>query len=498
MEDVANGQDTLEVLKHLNKNRCKDGMSPSRLLLTGGLGSTPHLKEDQRFELYKLMHTAFCCKNMIPAITEQHTVVFPFYIDVDLKVPNATPDDKAVEKFSGILVRQVMRFFPITSGLADCIVLGRTGVPKYDDASGQYALGYHIHFPNVLVTKEKALQMREGLINGLNVENWSEELGTAYPDWDATLDKSVYNGGLRMPGAPKASKCKECNSAKVAGAKRPIVCSGCFDNGMAYVGGPIGDSHGHVYDHRVYWLHMALTNGQRDKAFEQTLGSNYARLLRATTVRAEHGEETPGFQVYAGCRRIVPHQAQGGRGKSGKSDKSDTRIPYKLRAGGEITDANHMAIIKDHLQRHHEHYAECRPTATRSGETILVRLVGDNAVYCTNKQGWHKSNRVYMLIKKQKKSALCSSRMKCTCPCPATRSGRNVACADFASAPIALNAKEVAVLFQTGEDSLFDDDPIRDAERAIFDQPSKDSAVLAMERDALRLKKRMEELARSQ
>ena len=181
----------------------------------------------------------------LPCLTQRRTMVFPLYLDLDLKLPERALADDLVRRLAATLATAVMRFWPDADDPAafECVVCTRTGDAAQDDG-GLYKHGLHVHWHNVLVDDNMARQVREGLLLDVRHDARLAALNAAHPvKWEDVLDASVYGpkGSLRLLGCPKATKCRSC------GGRANESCGVCYrSNGC------------HLIDPRVYALRTAL------------------------------------------------------------------------------------------------------------------------------------------------------------------------------------------------------------------------------------------------
>lgn len=397
-------------------------------------------------------------------VSENRTTVFPMYFDLDMKLSIAILSADAIQAVLRVLIRQTMRFFPddMHERIGECVVLDKTGDAPLDESTGLYKHGVHVHFPKLMVDVDAAFQIRIGVLNGLTsyTGSWEEVLGSNPGDeWNNIVDEAVYRTGLRMPGAPKATKCRSCPP------KDEGVCSVCR-----------GQNRGYVIDPRVYTLCMVLdAAGERDSERERALRGNMVRFLSKCTVRAPPDAAlTEGYSIYPGCPRLSPSQL------SDASTGKKRKLPLSSLAGGAsrrsadrrfkdpVVSPPQLEIIRKYMAFFYAGYADCRVEAHRNGNKIRVNLHGDNAKYCMNKAGFHKSNNVYMDIERNGLDGRVF--MKCYCPCKtsAGRPGCHLECSKMSSNPRAqkaLDRSEVDVLFAMTSTS---DDPIARAQGIMF------------------------------
>ena len=404
----------------------------------------------------------------MPSVSECHTIIFPMYYDLDMKLPIDTLGKDAIQSVACVVVKQTLRFYPeeMHERLGRCIITDKTGCAEMNEETGLYKHGVHIHFPYIMVDVDRARQIRMGVLNGLisHLGSWKELLGIDPGDkWDDFIDDAVYNTGLRMLFSPKATKCKLC-----------IPGSGSCKKGCQ------GQNKNYIIDTRVYQLCMALdAGGERDTEYERSLNSNVCNLLTKCSVRAPMGTPpTEGYAIYPGCPQLTSkYLTAASMGKKRKvsisSLNGSAKRPVDRRYTDEITDAKARDVARKYLLTYSDKYATCTFKLFRGGNTIRVKLSGDDAKYCINKVGYHRSNNVYMDITRKGLDAEVS--MKCYCPCKTTegRSGYRVHCGQMSTRTRkGIDRSEVDVLFANFSDA---DDPMARAERAMFGTASTSS-----------------------
>lgn len=393
-------------------------------------------------------------------VSECRTLVFPMYYDLDMKLPIETLGIDAIQSVARVVVKQTLRFYPEAAHahLGQCIVTDKTGHAVKNPETDLYKHGIHLHFPNIMVDVDSARQIRMGVLNGLvsYLGSWADILGVDPGDaWDDIVDDAVYNTGLRMIGAPKATKCRGCTP------KPDDSCKQCR-----------GQNNRYIIDTRVYKLCMALNaDGERDLDYEREM-RNISNLLTKCSVRAPKGTvPTEGYAVYPGCPQLSSkHLTAAALGKKRKAAISSlngsAKRPADRRYTDEITDAKARDVARKYLLTYSDKYATCTFKLFRGGNTIRVKLYGDDAKYCINKVGYHRSNNVYMDITRKGLDA--DVYMKCYCPCKTTegRSGYRVHCGQLSTwTKKGIDRAEVDVLFANNSDA---DDPVQRAERAMF------------------------------
>jgi hypothetical protein len=411
----------------------------SHLLLTGGKFQIPPEALHVCYaELGRLLHQKDV--DMI-CVTENRTVQFPMYYDIDLKLPLPHLSKEAIRTIVAVIVKQTLRFFPVDTHdrLGYVVVLDKTGKAPMNAETNLYKHGVHVHFPRIIVDLDSALQIRFGVLNGLTsyMGSWEDVLGINPGEaWNTIVDDSVYRGGLRMIGAPKATKCSTCTKGG--------ACKDCK-----------GQNRGYVIDQRVYQFCIVLdAAGERNTEREAVLGKGpvgMIDLLHACTLRAPPKTPlTAGYVIYPGCPRLSVSQLVSlSTGRKRKVMLPSSKRPTERRYRQKITDPKALDIIRKRLHNHHANYDDCLIEALRGGNQILVKLFGDNALYCANKGAFHLRNSVYMIISKN--GLFASSTMRCHCNCKTTRGQYNVFCSDYGpSTNKSFDKRDVEVRFVNG------------------------------------------------
>lgn len=300
--------------------------------------------------------------------------------------------------------------------------------------SGRWKHGLHLHWPKMLVNYDRACQMRLSVVNALQREHWPE-LGEANPvdpaatastlsirsiPWCDVVDERVYQraengGGLRMVHAPKATECKECTI-------RSASCGNCKRR-----------NNGCIVDPAFYKLCTVLQGGDVDVETTLRFRSNAVSLLRNTSVRCWANErETEPYVPYAGCPCVPTSSSSGGGAPTMRAE--DVSTP-ELRRHAKAQLLKHDAT----------HYAFTTIVGIFPlGKHLVVRLSGDGAAFCLNKQACHGKSRAYMMV--WRRGLRMYSDMRCYCKKREVRSLTGKACPDYKSPEKELSG-DCALLF---------------------------------------------------
>lgn len=393
----------------------KNAPTSTHLLLTGGCLLIHDSFVDDFLQVYAQDVRGECA----PCISQRRSAVFPMYVDLDMFLSTETLTDDAVLLLSRTINERVGMFFQNETqrqNVMCMVVCTKKGRVKQNE-EGRYKHGVHLHWHNLHVNTDKALQLRLAMIEGLyQRQDLDALLGfdeTSRPPWEQMVDESVYNSGLRMVGAPKASKC-------VCFGKSGIIsCGKCKRN-----------NNQHIIDPSTYGFHMAvIADGSRDMAMEKRLGANVLYLLKITSVRLnQDATETEGFKAYEGAP--TPCAREVGKKRKVAETKEDRKC-IECTSTPEVEQ-----VIRTHLVKHSSHYANsrCRIMYNNKYETIRVSLQGDGANFCLNKGATHTSQNVYMeFIRDAREGGKLVSRMKCWCRKDMKRPHTGTRCRDFQS-----------------------------------------------------------------
>ena len=368
----------------------------------------------------------------VPCLTEQHTAIFPMYVDVDLKVPVQDLTEETLHLMTTLVNQQLERFYkdaslpPITF---ECVVCTKSKAAP-EVTPGMYKIGIHLHWPQLLVEIDSARQIRHSMAVALEKRAWMRELGVDRVVWNDVLDDAVYCTGLRMLGAPKAKKCTACSKSKDA------LCHVC--NRM---------NNNHVIDESVYTLRMVVVGTAVDEERKARYSSNLTLLMRKTTVRSDEERVTPGYHIYDGCTLAPPMHTDGRKRKA--PDDDSNRVKPRFRKQSEVTNPRVHAVARELLVQHSPNYAESRMTIRFDGKQYMVLLTGDGSGFCLNKGSPHGSQHVYMVIQQGKSSKLYESHMRCWCTKMIVRPVSGQTCKEYRSPHKTLTSEQAARLFSS-------------------------------------------------
>ena len=145
--------------------------APTHVLMDGGQLHVPDADLDA---FYKAYLADIACGSRL-YVVEQKTEIFKFFVDIDFKAERALIDDDAFELCTRICAA-------VDNG--PCLV-ARAPPRKIKD--GEIKSGFHLHWPDLCVSRSEALALRTKILLELDGDEWAQ-----------IIDSSVYGGsGLR-------------------------------------------------------------------------------------------------------------------------------------------------------------------------------------------------------------------------------------------------------------------------------------------------------------
>ena len=144
--------------------------APTHVLMDGGQLYVPEAETDAFWTEY--VSSIFAGQKLY--VVEQKTERFKFFVDVDFKSDVALGDESAFELC--VKIQEAV-------GAGKCLAARAPSRPIKDEIKS----GLHIHWPELVVTRNEAMALRTRILLSLDHEAWAE-----------VIDASVYGGsGLR-------------------------------------------------------------------------------------------------------------------------------------------------------------------------------------------------------------------------------------------------------------------------------------------------------------
>ena len=375
-------------------------------------------------------------------LVEARTPVFRFFCDVDFK----GPEDKCPSEIDFLLIfREIIwdiaRFYPAVTDMNEkrdlfrCVVLSCPDKLINQNGGDLYEkkIGFHLHFPNLLVNQDQALLIHASSVSTLDRKGRVILSGES---WENVLDPCVYKAnGLRMVMSDKLSTCKVCKNKKdVRSNCDECHCVGKISEGRRYE--PVFTFDG---------------IGVEDRAFHNTL-SDMLVMVKTVSIRAPSEVADSRFKRYDGSPSPYPIAIKRACNLNkqvacrARCLPCDTIFPKDIglkRQRKTISDASVYEVISRVIKTYLPpvyHNLEIRDaTYLDNTQTAMwIRVNGEGSNYCQNKKGDHLSSRVWFHINKHGITQRCfSSKNRETMQC----------CATYTSPFIPLTQRDINGLF---------------------------------------------------
>lgn len=365
----------------------KGGVVPlSNVLMNGGCLYVP----DEAYNDFLAVYAQCIEAGESLYVVERPSVEIRFYADFDIHVDVAltlAEVDAYVDGVASTFATSAARLLETESPTV--VLCAEPKALHDDDASGgaisRQKIGVHLVMPRTRVSAERAMELREGIIDDLRTR-----LDPPRNGWDDAFDASVYHqGGLRMVGSRKMTPCSCAASQACPHAQRKV------DAGRPYLLRHVLDARGGV---DPTWTHTLRAN-----AVMRTMMSSI-RLPRSATAAATAAATT------AASRPVGPSSKRRRRADAPPRGGGESRRPG---AASSTTTPRLADVVLDDAALAPQH----RDLQVRVDGSIL-RVVGDGDRYCPNVGRHHSQSTVYLVVAKD------GVAMRCHCKkgdCPSYR-----------------------------------------------------------------------------
>lgn len=490
LRDTLHGGQLSQLL--LNNKRAThqiDGEEVTHAIMTGGKFFIP-------LSMFREYLSALCgdfrCSTSM-CVSELHSLVFPFYLDVDLTCGLQYLPTEFSVKLVTIANAQIRKFFDEECpDILECIICDKShGAEMQHSSDHPCGVAWHEvcrqgeH--DVLIADEELaalLDERQCLTNaellrtGVYVRPahlvitssgrlmkpsvvWKHGFHIHWPRFNVDVDRALYVRESILAGVTRCDW--EHEYGLKVGDWSDVIDRSVYNSGLRLVGSPKSSkcksckakdpsctacrrmNNRHIINPSHYRFSVAVRDQTIDPELTAHLKGNLLFVFQKTTVRCwnDHPKMTEGWRIYPMCPG-VRHDKRGGKRKQsaahGKTQGTSTAI---------------VNVLRSHLTRHAAQYTETSLGVTRRNDTYFVKLSGDGSHYCLNKQGCHNSSTAWMCVGPMKKKARSAfndghikymSQMKCWCS--KSRIGvSGKTCKDFEEEPIVLTSAETNVLY---------------------------------------------------
>ena len=402
------------------------GKEQTHIDMSGGKFHIPFVSHDPKLPLdtedtfLKLYARAYLEGHKMWFI-EQRTPVFRLFMDLDFKQPEALSAFK-IEAIALVVSRSIRKFWPASapdssfrvvccttaykeefcSGCAcsclrdslpdascdECRGTGCTGKNRAgkacDKCNGlnpvKKKTGVHLIWPELFVTTDMCLDMRETVIADL-ISTFGQR-SSPFNSWRDVVDAAVYQkSGLRMLGSRKTDKCKGCNGKRKADGED---CTKCGRMGRVDVGRP--------------YAPLFVTNGsmRRDLAKEKEYEANYLTLLLDCKIRSDRKDPTPEWAVPEGAPTFCTSEDKKGSSAAAGHRKTPTRHT-RVQVDSPEAEALQEWFRTCPQPAFRELIVTSVLKTSKATNSFIVNVTGHNCTFCQNVGRCHRSNRIFFV-----------------------------------------------------------------------------------------------------
>ena len=437
------------------------GKTPTHTDMTGASFYIPEVSSDPKYpndtdETFLKLYSAVIVEGGWTWLIERYTPTFRFFMDLDFKQPEVIPPMK-IEAIAFVVSQTIHKFFPslnheyfrliccttsyktetcsacecackMDKQCVQCHGLGATGKSKdstknCDKCMGispiKKKTGVHLIWPNLYVTDDQCLDIRESVISDL-IKTFGHR-NAPFNNWTDVVDAAVYKkSGLRMIGARKSEKCSVCHGKRKLNDEDCIKCRGLGNEDKKRPYGPLFVTNG---------------KGRRDLEKETEYRANYYKLVLDAKIRY-FGEKTEGYVLPDGAPTFETEKKH-----------YDKEYQYKQKGGRVIPNTAEVQAIQQFFATTcatlQPKYAEIIVTSVvKSAKSYIVNVSGQGCTYCQNVGRTHRSNRIYFVVVQEGVMQRCHDDADTITP-----DMKYGLCKDFKSALMPLPSKIQSLLF---------------------------------------------------
>ena len=358
---------------------------------------------------------------------EIRTDYFKMMVDLDFKNENGLSYDEKLRLLT--LIQEAVNHF-IGNQIQDNYVI----ISACDDEKIMYdgqemtKIGFHLIWPNLIVSLEEALYIRSAIIQYIkqNIGNFD-----IFNDWEDVIDKSLYDPkhALRMNGCRKKAKCPTCKN-------KNKDCGTCFGIGWQDVG-------------RVYEPYLVLRNDcSQNNLLCSDLKEDYEQQLKLTSIRTDEIESNikineENFPEWFSEQVYVSHLSRKSKNKRIYKNPEDK---YRVKEQNIIPNNDERYIkLKNYivessylLSNKFEETDFDVLKKIKLGKKKTAYIFSTRSHYCLNIRDEHSSNHIYFYIDEKGIYQKCHSPWK-------NKNGQE--CTEFISNPIPVNNTIIEMLY---------------------------------------------------
>ena len=314
------------------------------------------------------------------------------------------------------------------------------------DATGMITTDLHFHMPEMDVTIDQALYMREALIHMLSA---SVEGRFALSGWANALPTPCYTtavttctgSGLRMYGANKTVECLQCRKRS-------------RDDDMAC---PVpGCKQGKVDLKNPFRLKNVFIDGAEQSDRRRHYELHLKQFVKKTAIRTFLKDPAPNWSRFDGCPQygdIIKKAGTSGEEvlyrMTGNEAVVKVKAPLRASDLAEVSDRSIWKAFEACIRRYHRKhaYASLRVVGVRYSDAkkiYFINVAGIGQHWCLNllPPADHTESRIYFQCSRQQ-----GIQQRCTCNDPSVEGRHAGVCKMFKGKTGTLSLRERTLLF---------------------------------------------------
>ena len=354
---------------------------------------------------------------------EQLTPVFRYFVDLDF-CHLAGLHERCIHATAKVVQRAVRKFYPCVN-TDDCVEIVKPAgkatekaadvlrtivcttnykfISPKDGKPEMVKTGVHMLWPNIYLTRDDALNIRETIVVDLETE-FGKRVFPLNP-WHDVVDVSVYGSGnsgtkgsgLRMLGSRKTDACYVCKGRRKVKADGDKTCDKCLGWGKLDTG-------------RAYFALCVLDSyGERDLAAEAAYHKDMHLLMVDSKVRS-YFTERPAAPAVVVPEHAPRHLLSNKRGRATLAER-DAGAGVKRPLDPSLRSANKcelrnsapewdllLNIVRGLGDGVYKSVTLAKVTLDAKKTQYVVHISGENCRFCHNIKREHASNRIYFVV----------------------------------------------------------------------------------------------------
>ena len=349
---------------------------------------------------------------------------FPFYIDMDVpsSIEFAAPSKDWFIDLVRHIVRAIELCYPDSEDLQwkQCLVTMAKATRVTQDKS---KLGWHFHFPQLIVTIEQANDLYALIVSQLN-RTFPLDEAAVPKGFVSLLDACVYTGGraLRLPYSKKMQKCPVCNGKP---QKVDELCPRCHRNKNGKISEPRSYvpylllHHNGIDD--VDWINSRQPRSDEDRRSLTEITKHYIEVVKLCSVWTQklpnayfrRSDQCPPAMLISEVTKgrskkrktppeeisLVAHTVSNSGGSSRKLENKNILDAIEKIVKNTLPKIYQDIVISSvHPRNRNKHATQAK--GSRSGDDYYgIRVTGSGSSYCHRVKRAHNSNHIFFKLR---------------------------------------------------------------------------------------------------